>query len=394
MSDHAETGPRPWRLRMRPRDPREAHRVATPLELFFDLCFVVAIGANAARLEHSLAEGHPGGILGFLLIFFAIWWAWMSFTWFASAFDTDDTPYRLATMVVMAGALILAAGVPQAFEDRDFRVVFAGYLVMRIGLDSQRLRAAGDARARPAMLRFVAGDLGCMALWALAIFVVPRGWMLAAWLLAAACELAVPPWAESAGRTPWHPHHITERYGLLTIIVLGEVVLSSTNTVREGLAGAHSGGLWLVAAGGLVTVFALWWVYFSMSSAGLLEGRRTAILWGYGHYVIFASGAAVGAGIAVNAARSAHHAHVSAAVAGLALGVPVFLYLLTTWLLLVRPHGADAPFSWTMPLAGLLAVAASLTPWPVPVIGALMAALIGISVLAHNTRLGRLGRRA
>ncbi|GAA1549092.1 hypothetical protein GCM10009678_34780 [Actinomadura kijaniata] len=61
MSDHVEADPRPWRLRMRPRDPREAHRVATPLELFFDLCFVVAIGANAARLEHSLAEGHLGG---------------------------------------------------------------------------------------------------------------------------------------------------------------------------------------------------------------------------------------------------------------------------------------------------------------------------------------------
>ncbi|MFC7565937.1 low temperature requirement protein A [Actinomadura namibiensis] len=142
----------------------------------------------------------------------------------------------------------------------------------------------------------------------------------------------------------------------------------------RGAGRAHSAGLWPVAAGGLVTVFALWWVYFPMSSAGLLEGRRTAVLWGYGHYVIFASGAAVGAGIAVNATRSAHHAHVSTAVAGLALGVPVFLYLLTTWLLLVRPHGADAPFGWTMPLVGLLAVAARLTPWPVPVIGALMAA--------------------
>jgi low temperature requirement protein LtrA len=102
---------------MRPRSPEEAHRAATPLELFFDLVFVVAVAQAGLALHHSLAEGHIlEGIIGYTAVFFAIWWAWMNFTWFASAYDCNDVPYRVATFVQLAGALILAAGVPQAFE--------------------------------------------------------------------------------------------------------------------------------------------------------------------------------------------------------------------------------------------------------------------------------------
>jgi len=103
--------PRPWLRRMRPRDPSEAHRVATPLELLFDLCFVVAIAQVAARLHHAIAEDHVGAAIPlFAMTFFAIWWAWMNFTWFASAYDTDDVPYRLLTLLQIVGVLILAAG--------------------------------------------------------------------------------------------------------------------------------------------------------------------------------------------------------------------------------------------------------------------------------------------
>src|SRR5688572_5008916 len=102
---------------MRPRSTTEAHRAATPLELFFDLCFVVAVAQASSRLHHALAENHVSqGVVGFGTVFFAIWWAWMNFSWFASAYDTDDVPYRLVTLVQIAGALILAAGVPRAFD--------------------------------------------------------------------------------------------------------------------------------------------------------------------------------------------------------------------------------------------------------------------------------------
>src|SRR5882762_6050648 len=109
--------------RMAGRDPGEAHRASTPLELFFDLTFVVAVSQAASGLHHGLVEGHAGdALLGFPLVFFGIWWAWMNFTWFASAYDTDDGLYRLTTLVQIAGVLVFAAGVPRAFTDGQFTI--------------------------------------------------------------------------------------------------------------------------------------------------------------------------------------------------------------------------------------------------------------------------------
>ena len=101
---------------MRARAADEPHRVATPLELFFDLCFVVAVAQAALPLHHDIAEDHiRHGVSSYLMVFFAIWWAWMNFTWFASAYDCDDDVYRITTLVQIAGALVLAAGVGSAF---------------------------------------------------------------------------------------------------------------------------------------------------------------------------------------------------------------------------------------------------------------------------------------
>lgn len=88
--------------------PSEA-RACTPLELFFDLCFVVAVSQAAARLHQALIEGHVGaGLLGYLMVFFAIWWALVNFSAFCL--------YRITTMVRIAGALVLASGVPPALD--------------------------------------------------------------------------------------------------------------------------------------------------------------------------------------------------------------------------------------------------------------------------------------
>ena len=103
------------------RDPTDAHRASTPLELLFDLCFVVAVASAASALHHDLVEGliwH--GLVNYLVIFFAIWWPWMNFTWFASAYDNDDVPYRLITMVQIAGALTMAAGIPRARASNQY----------------------------------------------------------------------------------------------------------------------------------------------------------------------------------------------------------------------------------------------------------------------------------
>src|SRR5476649_1997941 len=85
----------------------EGHRTSSPLELLFDLTFVVAIASLTGELAHGLLGGHPGAISAFLMVFAAVWWAWINFTWFASAFDVDDALYRVLTLVQMAGVLVL-----------------------------------------------------------------------------------------------------------------------------------------------------------------------------------------------------------------------------------------------------------------------------------------------
>ncbi len=108
--------------RMTGRDPNESHRAATPLELLFDLTFVAAFGQAADQLAHLLAEGHVGGgIGGFAFAMFAICWAWINFTWFASAYDTDDWFFRITTMVEMVGVIVLALGLPPIFHSLDER---------------------------------------------------------------------------------------------------------------------------------------------------------------------------------------------------------------------------------------------------------------------------------
>ena len=96
----------PWHRPMSGRDPEESHRASTPLELFFDLCFVVAVAAAAATLHHDLALDHLDGLVGYAMVFFAIWWAWVNYSWFASAYDTGDIIFRLLTFVVMTGVLV------------------------------------------------------------------------------------------------------------------------------------------------------------------------------------------------------------------------------------------------------------------------------------------------
>jgi low temperature requirement protein LtrA len=189
---------------MRARRPDQEHRPATALELFFDLCFVVAVAQAASRLHHDLSENHIGhGVSGYLLVFFAIWWAWMNFTWFASAYDCDDAPYRVATFVQIAGALILAAGVPRAFDHADFTVMTLGYVVMRLAGVTQWLRAAGsDPQRRATALRYAAGVALVQLGW-VARLALPESWFLAGFLVLVAAELLVPIVAERATPTTW-----------------------------------------------------------------------------------------------------------------------------------------------------------------------------------------------
>ena len=149
MTDHHVLPARLRLVPMRPRDPHEPGRAATSLELFFDLVFVVAVSIAAAQLHHQLAEGHfVDGLFSYAVVFFGIWWAWMNYTWFASAYDNDDTLFRVLTMVQMGGVLLFATGIPGIFTGQFFAAVI-GYIVMRIALVVQWIRAAlGDPPRR------------------------------------------------------------------------------------------------------------------------------------------------------------------------------------------------------------------------------------------------------
>jgi low temperature requirement protein LtrA len=122
------------RTRMSGRDIDEENRVSSSLELLFDLTFVVAVAQIALQLARTISAGTAltDGLGPYLMVFFAIWWAWLNFTWFASAYDTDDLPYRLTTMVQMAGVLVLAAGVQSAFDKQQYFGITLGYFIMRV----------------------------------------------------------------------------------------------------------------------------------------------------------------------------------------------------------------------------------------------------------------------
>ncbi|MEV6647040.1 low temperature requirement protein A [Amycolatopsis sp. NPDC051371] len=382
---------RVWYRPMRSRDSSESHRVATPLELLFDLCFVVAVGQAATSLHHALAEGHAvHGVSSFAMVFFAIWWGWLNFSWFASAFDTDDVPYRLATLVQIAGGLTVAASVPRAF-DGDFRLTVVGYVLMRLAMVFQWLRAArSDPGCRPAAVRYATGIAVVQLLW-ISYQWLPHGMRVIAFVVFAVLEMAVPVWAEKRQGTTWHPHHIAERYGLFTLIVLGEVILSATNAIKEGAAEpGHVGALISLAAAGLVLVFSMWWLYFDRPGHARLVRRPTmftSMSWGYGHYFIFASAAAVGAGLEVAVAYDTGALHdLGGVAAALPTTLPVAIFLLSVWLLHIGPTNECRPIAIGFPVTAVLVVAASFTPAPIHVAAVLTAALVAVSVVATHGR--------
>src|SRR4029453_1195141 len=177
----------------------------------------VAQAANA--LHHEVSDDHVGnGVVGYVTLFFAIWWAWMNFTWFASAYDTDDVAYRLTTLVQIAGALILAAGVPDAMDGRNFAAITLGYVVMRLALGARwRGAAPTPPPHRRSSLRFAAAITIVQLGWVLRL-TLPDGPGMAGFLVLVAAELAVPIWAERAAPTTWHPRHIAERHRLFPLI--------------------------------------------------------------------------------------------------------------------------------------------------------------------------------
>ncbi len=281
---------------MRGREPGEAHRVATSLELLFDLTFVVAISLCGAQLAHAVAAGHGAlGTLGFGFGMFGILWAWMNHTWFSSAFDTDDWAMRVATLVQMVGVLVLGLGqapffAPLEHGHADNRVIIGGYVIMRISMVYLWLRVAREAPEYAEKGRAYATWIVLAQLvWvALGIADLSLGWAIVGGSVGVLVEFLGLYCVQSrvgGPNTPWHPHHITERYGLLVIIALGEVVLGTTTAVGA-LVGRQGWSVdaMVVAVAGIALAVGIWWCYFAVPWGSLLaaapkkgSGSATAI---------------------------------------------------------------------------------------------------------------------
>lgn len=367
----------------------EAQRTATPLELLFDVTFVAAVGQLAARLAHATVAGDAVAAVGpFLMVFFAIWWAWMNFTWFASAYDCDDVAYRLAAFVQMAGVLVLAAGTGRAFDDGDYTAVTIGYLIMRIGLVSLWVRAGVEHPAgRGTSLRYAGGIVALEVLW-LARLTLDDGAAVATFLGLVVLELLVPLWAERHGPTSWHPHHMAERYSLFTILLLGESIVAGTTAVVAVVEDAASAALVAVSVSSLVIVAALWWLSFAVPAGAGLEARRSrSFVWGYGHYVPFAALAALGAGLEVVVASSAGHpGHLGDRGAVAAVAVPVAVVIVMVELLRVPAGSARVPFATAVALLALGAVVLGAAQSGVVVGVCLVAAVVGAAIATDLVR--------
>ena len=228
--------------RMDGRNPHEAHRVATPLELLFDLTFATSFSLAASHFAEELAAGrYAAALLGFGFASAAICWAWINFSWFSSAYDTDDWIFRLVTMVQMVGVLVLAIGLPRMFASIEYRqhldnsIMVLGYVIMRVALVIQWLRAAKQDPARRRICLTYAtsiaiAQVGWVAQIAVPLTVIATGVLGGVLVL---IEMLGPVLSERrAGGTPWHAHHIAERYSLFAIIALGEGVVGTVRRCR------------------------------------------------------------------------------------------------------------------------------------------------------------------
>jgi low temperature requirement protein LtrA len=288
---------RPQAMRNLSSEQRAEERTSTWLELFFDLCFVVAVAALARGLHH---DPNLEGMLRFLGLFVPVWWSWMIFTWYATSFDNDDVPYRVTLFVAMLSILGLAASVGRIGVDPSAVVGFVlAYSLMRLLVAGLFVRAGRNVPAdlRPFVAYYAAGNIIGAAIW-LSSLLVPAPFRYVVWAVGLAVELLGPILAVMTLDNPritFHPRHIAERYGLFTLIVLGESVLA----VASGTAGKDwAPAAVLTAVAGFVAATCIWWLYFDhVRSSGIELGPRPAFYWGYGHFAVYAGIAAFGVGV-------------------------------------------------------------------------------------------------
>ena len=268
------------------------------LELFFDLIFVAAVGQVAVPLAHDYSFA---GLVRFAFLFLLIWMAWLGHTMFNTRFLSDDPLQRLLTLVQIFAIAIMAANAKEALSSRDAAGFAAAYAVMRIVLVLQYLRARAVTEARRLVSTQALGLGVAAAFWLSAAFLdAPmRFWV---WGCALSIEFITPTIAyRITHAVPPDPSHLPERFGLFTIILIGESVMAT-------MRGIESQEGWSVQAAssaffGLCLTFAFWCWYFDHS--GATEDRHVRSrkdesrfqVWCYSHFALYLSIVVAGIGV-------------------------------------------------------------------------------------------------
>jgi len=285
-------------LRLRSADGLEPGRRVTWLELFFDLIFVAAVAQVGTHLRDDFS---PTGVARFAFLFLLIWWAWLGHTAFSTRFDTDDLVQRVLTALQIFLVAVMAINATGALDSRDSAGFAAAYSVMRLVLAIQYLRARSIRRARGMTTRY-ATSCGVSALLWLTSALIPAPARFWIWGLALTIDIGTP--LVSTRHMVDVPHdaaHLPERYGLFTIILLGESIVA----VMTGMAKQE---YWNPVAAssavlGIALVFAIWWAYFDGVKAVAerhLRSHHDAVrfhVWTYVHLPLYLAIAVVGVGI-------------------------------------------------------------------------------------------------
>jgi low temperature requirement protein LtrA len=286
-------------IRRRPTSvPAIAERRVTWVELFFDLVFVAAVSQVGGPLmaNYSFAEL---GRYAFLLL--VIWWAWHGYAVYATRFDTDDRVERAATLLQMLAVVFMAANAEDGLDSVSSAGFAAAYAVMRLILVARYLRASRRPGARRLALDYATGFGVAAVLW-LGSAVTPAPWRYGVWATALALDLGT---AAFAGRhtlaMPPHAAHLPERFGLFTLILLGEAIVAVMKGVQQqpnwSVAAAST------ALSGIALVCAVWWWYFDVAAAADHRhvrddaDRRALDVWSHAHVPLYLGVALIGVGV-------------------------------------------------------------------------------------------------
>jgi low temperature requirement protein LtrA len=281
----------------------EPERRASWLELFFDLCFVVAVGAVAHTLHD---EPSIEGIWLFAALFIPVWWSWMEYAWYATSFPERGGFNRFAAFAAMLTVLAMATQVGAASHGDPRGIIFA-FVVFHAIVVTLFLRAARLYPGRQSFsIRYASGFGLAAVIWlvSLALPEAIRPWV---WVAALVVDL-VTPWMAvlAVVERTFDVSHIPERYGLFTIIVLGEAVIAVARSMSEAQWTPEAV---IAAIAGFTIAVVIWWAYFAHPHAELLErGRLASFIWGYGHFFVWMGIAITGVGIelTIEAAAAGH----------------------------------------------------------------------------------------